>query len=74
MLESAGLTVKSLEMIYYRGHPSSMPALFRCEGSKIEKKSDDGQVHGLWPSPPGTFHILIGKFSYFIIRYYRAIK
>ena len=38
MLESAGLTVKSLEMIYYRGHPSSMPALFRCEGSKIEKK------------------------------------
>ena len=48
MLESTGLTVKSLEMIYYRGHPSSMPALFRCEGSKIEKKSDDGQVHGLW--------------------------
>ena len=43
MLESAGLTVKSLEMIYYRGHPSSMPALFRCGGgSKIEKKSDDG--------------------------------
>ena len=28
-----------------------------------------------WPSPPGTFHILIGKFPYFIIRfYYRAMK
>ena len=23
----------------------------------------------LWPSPPGTFHILIGKFSYFVIRF-----
>ena len=22
-----------------------------------------------WPSPPGTFHILIGKFSYFVIRF-----
>ena len=21
----------------------------------------------MWPSPPGTFHILIGKFSYFVI-------
>ena len=21
------------------------------------------------PSPPGTFHILIGKFSYFVIRF-----
>ena len=29
----------------------------------------------IWLSPPGTFHILIGKCSYFIIRfYYRAIK
>ena len=27
------------------------------------------------PSLPGTFHILIGKFSYFVIRfYYKAIK
>ena len=27
------------------------------------------------PSPSGTFHILIGKFPYFIIKfYYRAIK
>ena len=24
--------------------------------------------HG-WPSPPGTIHILIGKFSYFVIRF-----
>ena len=32
-------------------------------------------IEVLWPSPPGTFHILIGKFSYFIIRvYHRAIK
>ena len=22
-----------------------------------------------WPSPPGTFHIFIGKFSYFVIRF-----
>ena len=22
-----------------------------------------------WPSPPGTFHILIGKFSYLVIRF-----
>ena len=22
------------------------------------------------PSPPGTFHVFIGKFSYFIIRFY----
>ena len=28
-----------------------------------------------WESPPGKFNILIGKFSYFIIKfYYRAIK
>ena len=26
-----------------------------------------------WPSPPGTFHILIGKFSYFIIRFLNQI-
>ena len=25
------------------------------------------------PSPPGTFHILIGKFSYFIIRFLNQI-
>ena len=23
----------------------------------------------VWPSPPGTFHFLIGKFSYFIIKF-----
>ena len=23
----------------------------------------------LGPSPPGTFHILVGKFSYFVIRF-----
>ena len=27
----------------------------------------------LWPSPPGTFHILIGKFSYFVIRFLNQI-
>ena len=43
MLESAGLTVKSLEMIYYRGHPSSMPALFRCvRGQKLRKSDGSG--------------------------------
>ena len=26
-----------------------------------------------WPSPPGTFHILIGKFSYFVIRFLNQI-
>ena len=26
-----------------------------------------------WPSPPGTFNILIGKFSYFIIRFLNHI-
>ena len=25
------------------------------------------------PSPPGTFHILIGKFSYFVIRFLNQI-
>jgi hypothetical protein len=25
------------------------------------------------PSPPGTFHILIGKFSYFVIRFLNKI-
>ena len=27
-----------------------------------------------WPSPPGTFHILIGKFSYFVIRFSNQIS
>ena len=27
----------------------------------------------LRPSPPGTFHILIGKFSYFVIRFLNQI-
>ena len=27
----------------------------------------------LWPSPPGTFHILIGKFSYFVIKNFNQI-
>ena len=22
-----------------------------------------------WPSPPGTFYMLLGKFSYFVIRF-----
>ena len=26
-----------------------------------------------WPSPPGTFHFLIGKFSYFVIRFLNQI-
>ena len=25
--------------------------------------------HRAWPSPPGTFHILIEKISYFVIRF-----
>ena len=32
-------------------------------------------IEVLWPSPPGTFHILIGKFFFFIVRvYHKAIK
>ena len=27
----------------------------------------------LWPSPPGTFHVLVGKFSYFVIRFLNNI-
>ena len=26
-----------------------------------------------WPSPPGTIHILIGNFSYFVIRFLNHI-
>ena len=26
-----------------------------------------------WPSPPGTIHFLIGKFSYFVIRFLNHI-
>ena len=37
--------------------------------SKIGIKT--GPKH--WPSPPGTFHILIGKFSYFIIGFLNHI-
>ena len=29
--------------------------------------------HEYGPSPPGTFHILIGKFSYFVIRFLNQI-
>ena len=37
---------------------------FLCSGRNLE----------VWcPSPPGTFHILIGKFSYFIIRFLNQI-
>ena len=28
------------------------------------------RVDTFWLSPPGTFHILVGKFLYFIIRFY----
>ena len=26
-----------------------------------------------WPSPPGTFHFLIGKFSFYVIRFLNHI-
>ena len=26
-----------------------------------------------WPSPPGTFHILIGKIFYFVVRFLNHI-
>ena len=34
----------------------------------VSSLSDHG-INIFWPSPPGTFHILIGKFSYFVIRF-----
>ena len=40
----------------------------------IQNVHDDDKCpvkHG--PSPPGTFHILIGKFSYFVIRFLNQI-
>jgi hypothetical protein len=44
---------------------------------KFQKKVEDGPdfcgLLGIWPSPPGTFHILIGKFSYFVIRFLNNI-
>ena len=40
--------------------------LFIPKGQLISKA-----IHG--PSPPGTFHILIGKFSYFVVRFLNQI-
>ena len=37
--------------------------------SAILKLLSTEYILGQWPSQPGTFHFLIGKFCYFVIRF-----
>ena len=53
-----------------------LPRTPKCRGSASGSPGWDPALDTLapiWPSPPGTFHILIGKFSYFVIRFFLSL-
>ena len=47
----------------------------QCGTAALEARNRPGGTFSnlLGPSPPGTFYILIGKFSYFVIRFLNNI-
>ena len=53
----------------FRGQKKFKVFLKKISNSVNMKLHLEDKFGRYWPSPPGTFHVLIGKFSYFIIRF-----
>ena len=58
-------------ILWHFSENSSSLKLFKQNCCTLQRQRS--LTKGQWPSPPGTFHILTGKFSYFVIRFLNHI-